>query len=81
MRNIAKNPNAAVIGICETKLSYTVYDPYVAIDGYNIVQSNRNRGGGGVGSYFKNNICFNLKTCLSNNIGNIFIDLLFPKAR
>ena len=26
-------------------------------------------------------ICFNLKTCLSNNIENIFIDLLFPKTR
>ena len=26
-------------------------------------------------------ICFNLKTCLSNNIENIFIDLLFPKTK
>ena len=25
--------------------------------------------------------CFNLKTCLSNNIENIFIDLLFPKTK
>ena len=29
----------------------------------------------------RSNICFNLKTCRSNNIENIFIDLLFPKTK
>ena len=33
LRYIAKNSNAAVIGISETKLDNTVYDSEVAIDG------------------------------------------------
>ena len=37
-----------------------------------------NRKGGGIACYIRNNICFNLKTCLSSNIENIFIALLFP---
>ena len=81
MRYIAKNSNAAVIGKSESKLDSTVYDSEVAIGGYIIVQNDRNRNGGGVACYVRNNICFNLKTCISNNIENIFIDLLFPKAK
>ena len=81
LRYIAKNSNVAVIGKSESKLDSTVYDSEVAIDGYIIVQNDRNRNGGGVACYIRNNICFNLKTCISNNIENIFIDLLFPKTK
>ena len=66
LRYIAKNSNAAVIGISETKLDNTVYDSEVAVDGYNIVRNDKNRKGGGVACYIRNNICFNLKTCLYN---------------
>ena len=78
---IAKNSNATVIGKSEIKLGKTVSDSEVAIDGYVIVRNDRNRKGGGVACYIGNNICFNLKACLSNNIENIFIDLLFPKTK
>ena len=81
LRYIAKNSNAAVIGISETKLDNIVYYSEFAVDGYNIVRNDRNREGGGVACYIRNNICFNRKTCLSNNIENIFIDLLFPKTK
>ena len=81
LRYIAKNSNVAVIGISETKLDNTVYNSGVAVDGYNIVRNDRNRKGGGVACYIRNNICFNLKSCLSNNIENIFIDLLFSKTK
>ena len=74
MRYIARSSNAAVIGITETKLGNTVYDSEVTVDGYNIVRNDRNRNGGGVACYIRNNICF-------NNIENIFIDLLFPKTK
>ena len=43
LQYIAKNTNAAVIAISETKLDNTVYDSEVAIDGYNIAQSVRNK--------------------------------------
>ena len=78
---IATSSNAAVIGITETKLGNTVYDSEVTVDGYNILRNDRNRNGGGVVCYIRNNICFNRKNCISDNIENIFIDLLFPKTK
>ena len=36
---------------------------------------------GGVACYIKSNICYSRKTCLSDNLENIFIDLLFPKTK
>ena len=81
MRYIAKNSKAAVIGISETKLDNTVYDSEVTIDGYNIARSDGNRKGGGVACYIRSDVCFNLKTCLFNNIENIFIDQLFLKTK
>ena len=61
LRCVAKNSNAAVIGISETKLDNTVYDSEVAIDGYNIARSDRNRKGGGVACYIRSNILFQFK--------------------
>ena len=58
-----------------------MYDSEIAIDGYNIARNDRNRKGGGVACYIRNNICFNLKTCLSRNIENIFINRLFPNTK
>ena len=81
MRYIARSSNAAVIGKPETKLGNKVYDSEVAVDGCNIVWNDRNRNGGGVACYIRNNICFNRKNCTSDNIENIFIDLLFPKTK
>ena len=81
LRYIARSSNAAVIGITETKLDNTVYDSEVTVDGCNIVRNDRNRKGGGVACYIRNNICFNRKACISDNIENIFIDLLFPKTK
>ena len=81
LRNIAKCSNAAVIGITETKLDNTVYDSEVTIDGYSIVRNDRNRKGGDVACYIRSNICYSRRTCLSDNLENIFIDLLFPKTK
>ena len=79
--NIAKFSNAAVIGITETKLDNTVYDSEVAIDEYSIVRNDRTRKGRGVACYISSNICYTRKTSLSDNLENIFIDLLFPKTK
>ena len=79
--NIAKCSNAAVIGITETKLDNTVYDSEVTIDRCSIVRNDRNRKGGGVACYIRSNICYSRKICLSDNLENIFIDLLFPKTK
>ena len=70
-----------VIGITETKLDNTVYDSEVALDGYSIVRNDRNGKGGGVACHTRCNICYSKKTCLSDNLENIFVDLLFPKTK
>ena len=81
LHNIAKCSNAAVIGITETKLDNTVYDSEVTIDGYSIVRNDRNRKGGGVACYIRSNICYSRKTCLSDKLEKLFIDLLLPKTK
>ena len=42
-RYIAKSNNAAVIGICESKLDASVLDPEISIDNYKILLCDRNR--------------------------------------
>ena len=81
LRNIAKCSNAGVNGITETKLGKTLYDSESTIYIYSMVQNNRNRMGGGVACYIRSKICYSKKTCLSDNLENIFIDLLFPKTK
>ena len=66
--HFARSSNAAIIGIMGTKVDKTVYDSEVTVDGYNIVQNGRNRNSGGVACCIRNNICFNRKTCISDNI-------------
>ena len=81
LRNIAKCSFAAVIGITETNLDNTVYGSEVTIDGYSFVRNDRNKKAGGVACYIRSNICYSSKTCLSDNLENIFIDYLFPKTK
>ena len=51
---IAKSTNAAVIGICESKLDASVLDPEISIDNYKNLRCDRNRQGGGVACYVRN---------------------------
>ena len=81
LHNIAKCSNAAVIGITETKLDNTAYDSEVTIDVYSIVRNDRSRKGWGIACYIRSNIYHSGRTCLSENLENIFIDLWFSKAK
>ena len=46
LRSIAKNSNAAVIGITESKVDESVHDSEINIENYNIIRCDRNRHGG-----------------------------------
>ena len=63
----------AIFGITETKLNSSVTNAEVNINGYSIIRNDRNRNGGGVAFYIRNNLCFNIK--------NIFFDILIPKVK
>ena len=58
LRYIAKSANAAVIGICESKLDASVLDPEKSIDNYKILRCDRNRQGGGVTCYVRNDLSY-----------------------
>ena len=64
-----------------TKLDNTVYDSEVTIDAYSLVRNDRNRKGGAAACYIRSTSCYSRKTFLSDNLENIFIDLLFPKTK
>ena len=68
-------------GITESKLDETVLDGKTGIDGYDLVQVGRNRHGGGVVCYFRSDVSFNDKGNFSNQVENIFFDMLLPKPK
>ena len=77
--NEACNTNISVLGITEAKLDSTVNNEKLKVDGYNLLRSDKNKNGGGVACYIKNNIAHNRKLRISENIENIVLDILLPK--
>ena len=79
LRKTVKISNPAVIGITETKLDNSICDSEISIGGwYCAIRRDRNIKGGGVIFYVTNKICHNAKNCSSNEIENIFVELLIP---
>ena len=82
MRDIAQKSNASVIGITESKLDSSILDSEIKIEGYDVIRCDRNRHGGGVACYVKNDICFNQKMDIfSSDIENILFDILLPNSQ
>ena len=81
LKIIAAKTKAAVIGISESKLDASVLDGEIQIPGYNVIRADRNRHGGGVMCYIRNDLCFNQRENFSNEFENIFIDILLPKTK
>ena len=81
LREIVEISNPTVIGITETKLGNLISDSEISIDGYCTILRDRNSKGGGVICYVTNKICYNTKSFISNEIENIFIELLIPKTK
>ena len=81
LRQIAKNTNLAVIGLSETKLDKTMFDSEVSIPNYSLKWKDWNRKGGGVACYIRRDISFNNQSYLSDEIENIYFDLLLQKTK
>ena len=56
-------------------------DGKVNIDGYEVIRSDRNRHGGGVACYVRNDISSNVRSSFSDEIENIVFDMLLPKTK
>ena len=79
LRFIAKSANTTVIGICESKLDASVLEQ--EIDNYEILHCDRNRYGGRVASYIRNDLIYNFLSVFPCEIGNAFFEILLPNSR
>ena len=80
LRYIAKLSEAAVIGISESKLHDSVLSSEIQIENYDLICSDRNRHGGGVACFIRNDLSYNTKSFLPSEIENIFIEIFLPHS-
>ena len=81
IRDIANRIKPAVLGITESKLDSSVTNMEVNINSYSIIRNDRNRRGGGVACYVKNDLCFNTKKFFPYSIEHVFFEILIPKVK
>ena len=72
--------------VCSSSLRHgcddSITDAEIAINGYSVLRHDRNREGGGVCEYIRNDIAFNPRKELQNNCTEtIWFDLLLPKSK
>ncbi|CAC5366846.1 unnamed protein product [Mytilus coruscus] len=83
LQTIAFKTKAAVISVTETWFDETITNTEANIPGYTILRKDRNRCGGGVCMYIKENLAFtpmNLDE-INNNDEFLCIELLLPKSK
>ena len=81
LRNIAKLSNATVIGISELKLDHSVLSSEIHIHNYNTFRCDRNRHGGWVVCYIRNDLSFDVKPFFQPEIENVFFEILLPNTK
>ena len=68
--------NAPAIGICDFTLDASVLDLGISIDNHKILRCDRNRQGGGVVCYVKNDLSYNTLSIFPREVENIFFEIL-----
>ena len=81
LRLIALKTNAAIIGITESKIDETVLGGEIQIDGCIPARCDRNRQGGGVVCYIRQDIPFIKIQLQCPNIEHIFLEIFLPKTK
>ena len=66
LRHMAGLSNATVVGISEWKLDKSVANSEILIDNYDLLRCNRNRNGGGVACYIRNDLSYTQKNPANN---------------
>ena len=70
-----------IIGITESKIDKSVLDEEIKIEGYEVLRTGRNSFGGGVVCYIKAEIAYDRKSDFSDEIENVFLNILLPKSK
>ena len=78
---IAKQSNASIIEISESKVDSSISNSEKDIDEYDLIRLDRSRRGDGAACYIKNSPSYNHKTSFCRNIESIFIDIFLPKSK
>ena len=81
LKTIAGNTKAVIIGITESKIDNSISDSEVEILGYCNLRCDRNRNGGKVACYVRQDWCFNLRSTAIGDIKGTFFDALLPKTK
>ena len=81
LRHIARLTNAAVIGISESKLDDSVLTSEIQINEYDLLRCDRNRHGGGIACYIRNDLSCNVQSFFPKDIESIFFELLLPNTK
>ncbi len=81
IRYIANLSNVSAICITESKLDHTISNSEIKIEGYDLIRCDRNRNGGGVLCFIKDNLHFNQIHIFGNDIENIFFEILLPNSQ
>ena len=58
LRHIARLSNAAVIGICDSKLDKSITNSEILTDNHDLLRYGRNRNGDGVACYIRNDLSY-----------------------
>ena len=81
LKTIAGNTKAVIIGITECKIDNSISDSEVEILGYCNLRCDRNRNGGKVACYVRQDWCFNLRSTAIGDIKGTFFDALLPRTK
>ena len=81
LRNIAKLSNAVVIGISKSKLDDSVLSSEIHIDNYDTLCCGRNRHGGKIVCYVRNDLSFDVKSFFLPEIEKVFFEILLPNTK
>ena len=81
LRIMARSTNAAIIGISETKLNESILEPEIQIDDYKIFRCDRNRQGGGVAYYIRNDLNYNILSVFPREIESVFFEILLSNSK
>ena len=79
---LARKTKASVIAVSETWMDDSITNGEIRIDGYNIVRKDRDRHGGGVCLYIKDNLPYNPRKDLDKpNLEGAWVDIFLPKTK
>ena len=82
VQHLLGRTKASIFAVTETWLDRTVGDGEIHVPGFSVVRQDRNRQGGGVALYIKNDITFNPRPDLAvDGLEATWIELLFPRSK